>query len=512
MPGGGSQDNPASATILSDDFSASKASRVLEDSASLDAARQCVVLTPDQAGMMGRLLYSTKATMDNWTATFKIKIDGTIGGGDGLTFACMQNADYQAAGGDQLAFGGNGFGVEFDTYPSTGTSDPSGQHIAVIAGSTSHHLKTYLPPDSLWSSDWRPVRVRMENGTLSVWYDGAIAVSSYTLPSYTAFTGVFGFSAATSVAHELHAVSDVKIVDNQAAQTVEGPVLSSAVMDAAGETLTLTYDVPLAGNSVDTGSFALGGTTARIMSGAVSGSHVSLTLASPITSDQANVSVACAQGCVTGVSGAKSPEVGSLAVMNNSTIPGPLKIAGFDFLLNVGDFWQYGWQTSISVHSQKTASSTGTCAMTLGRPATIQGITAYSLLLSGVFPPGHTPGWKYIAIDRSRLLGSDDGTTLKDIFNARTGTNTGGGFFCRFADTDVTSAIATSMSTSFYSNPSVYTLGVSDPIEYFAPGVGPVGYTRTYSPADEAGSTFTESMGVTSSSTHKGALQAILHK
>jgi hypothetical protein len=279
--------------------------------------------------------------------------------------------------------------------------------------------------------------------------------------------------------------------------------------------LTLMYDVTLAGTPVDAGDFALGGTRAQISGGEIKGSQVSLILATPITTEETDVTVACAQGCVTSASGVQSPEVASLTVVNNSTTLSPPRIAGFDFRLNKGDYWQYDWQTS---------SCSGTCVITLDRPTTIQGITAYPVLFSGSFPPGRTPSWKYVAIDTSRMLGSDDGTTLKDIFNARTGVNAGGGFFCRFADTDVSVAIATSMSTSMstirYLDPSVYTLGstaqtnlASALEEYFAPGIGPAGYIRTYaSGGGKSALAINEIMCITAWSSYKGTFPVTFTK
>jgi|GEM_PF-4007124 hypothetical protein len=189
------------------------------------------------------------------------------------------------------------------------------------------------------------------------------------------------------------------------------------------------------------------------------------------------------------------------------------KISGFRLTLGQGTYWQFEWKRSTSTFAETgsgTTTTSGIGKITLGAPTTIQGITAYAVAVSGTFPPDHTPAWKYIADSNSRLLKSTDGSTLVDIFNAWTGTNQGGGFFIPFGSANASGAYQSAMSDAFYVNPQTYALGQitntggnlyipgmgtfyseqpsvsKNSIEYFAPGIGPVGYHYFFSYTDDS--------------------------
>jgi hypothetical protein len=204
------------------------------------------------------------------------------------------------------------------------------------------------------------------------------------------------------------------------------------------------------------------------------------------------------------------------------------KIEGFNFSLNQGSYWQYGWTVKtnswVAGSNPISTTTTGTGTVTLGTPTTIQGVVAYPITVAGAFPSGISLSWKYIAITNSRIMGSNDGSTRVDIFNAWTGANAGGGFFVPYPSTQISGAYRSAMSTTYYSNANTYALGQfsnsgggtyfpdigtiysGDPTsvaktEFFAPGIGPVGFTYHYS---QSGSDYAVSadewMGLTATS------------
>jgi hypothetical protein len=204
-------------------------------------------------------------------------------------------------------------------------------------------------------------------------------------------------------------------------------------------------------------------------------------------------------------------------------------IADFNIALSQGDFWEYEWSNSTSVFAEGGSSYTkagGTGTVTLGSPVTIQGIQAFPLIFSGTFPSQANPtNWKYIAINNSRIFGSQDGATWQDIFNAATGANSGGGFFWPDPTNQITVAKSASIQTPFYTNSHAYLLAGASSTggsvyvpdygwvpsgqtstslshsEYFAPGIGPVGltYFSSYSGYEFSSST-TLNMGLRASS------------
>ncbi|NNE64376.1 MAG: hypothetical protein HKN34_09855, partial [Gammaproteobacteria bacterium] len=119
---------------------------------------------------------------------------------------------------------------------------------------------------------------------------------------------------------------------------------------------------------------------------------------------------------------------------DDTTLP---SIAGFDFSLTEGDFWEFGWDGTVSRFAQGSGGSTskesGRFRLTLGSSSNINGITLNQILVSGNPKWGETqdftPRWTHIGLASLKIYGSTDGATAEVIFDAENGAWTGGGFF-----------------------------------------------------------------------------------
>jgi len=194
-------------------------------------------------------------------------------------------------------------------------------------------------------------------------------------------------------------------------------------------------------------------------------------------------------------------------------------ISGFDFSLQEGDFWEYVWD-----YSQSTTSSSGTSSesdigvfrITLGAPVQIDNVSAFPLIVSGkVVDPGsftYVSNWTHIAVSGNQILASADGTSLEVIFDANTGTWTGGGFFDPVDPSREVSAYEDTVDNQFV-NTSAYRIGSSSSQslcetiagftvcsndesftitedEYFKEGIGPLAY-EFYSSSTYTGGGYT---------------------
>ena len=187
-------------------------------------------------------------------------------------------------------------------------------------------------------------------------------------------------------------------------------------------------------------------------------------------------------------------------------------IAGFDFTLQQGDFWEYAWvyhQSTTSADGNSGESDVGTFRITLGIPETIDGHTAFPLIISGkrTDPGGFTyaQNLTHVALDGNQIMVSKDGATLQAIFDASTGLATGG-FFAPLGLVSAVAATSVAVDNQFVKGTTAYRVGGStdDPLcdnilgeticgddassitqyEYYKAGLGPISYylltTNTY--------------------------------
>jgi hypothetical protein len=182
----------------------------------------------------------------------------------------------------------------------------------------------------------------------------------------------------------------------------------------------------------------------------------------------------------------------------------PVLFDGFDFALQEGDFWEYGWTTDSSSYAQgsdgSSSTSTGTLRITLGPPSSIGDVTAYAIEYSG---SGFVPRWTHLAVSDNRLLVSNDGETFAVLFDAR-GTWPGSGFFATFSADILYTATEGTLTNEYYDGPALVvqqsnesgqceyfsdvgticgsdTQESFDEREFYLEGVGPVGYSYSSS-------------------------------
>jgi hypothetical protein len=116
-----------------------------------------------------------------------------------------------------------------------------------------------------------------------------------------------------------------------------------------------------------------------------------------------------------------------------------------------GDFWEYRWDAKKTISDRdgtRTTRDSGSFAVVLGSPRQIKGITTNEVLVTGDSIPDKVstswdfaPRWRYIAKVGKKILGSEDGITLKTIFDGQTGQWYGGGFFVSFAEDKLITAV-----------------------------------------------------------------------
>jgi hypothetical protein len=185
----------------------------IQDDAYWDEGNSYFVLTEPEKGQAGRVFFTTPFEMSDWMAQFEIRIwggVGIVGGADGMAFAFVRGYTYGRRGAAGLDFGGEGYGVEFDTYPNANVGDPRENHIGLLKDDASEHLTSVVIPGGFTHNIWHHVFVVLTNGRVTVYYDGEEVISDYSLPDYTAFTGHFGFTAGTGGDYEYHAVRNIR--------------------------------------------------------------------------------------------------------------------------------------------------------------------------------------------------------------------------------------------------------------------------------------------------------------
>jgi hypothetical protein len=129
-----------------------------------------------------------------------------------------------------------------------------------------------------------------------------------------------------------------------------------------------------------------------------------------------------------------------------------------------GDFWEYGWDASKTISDRdgtRTTRDSGSFTVVLGCPRQIGGITAYEVFVTGDSTPDTSsswdfaPRWHYIAQVGRKILGSEDGITLKTIFDGQTAQWYGGGFFAAIADSTLVTAVAGQIDNDYLNSPAL---------------------------------------------------------
>jgi hypothetical protein len=191
-----------------------------------DGDNQYIQLT-DAVGSQTGTIWLNTAIAPPFTATFKLRIiqswysdpaDGII-----FMFNKQQNLDTVAGGGMGFEVG-NGYGIEFDSYPNTGNDyhDPDyfpsvPYHMAIIKNTPDHAVgeNQTMPvtpvPDLVGSSggEWHDVRVEVGTDAVDVFYDGTKQLTYSGTIDHT-YNGI-GFTAGTGALYSWQQIDDVKI-------------------------------------------------------------------------------------------------------------------------------------------------------------------------------------------------------------------------------------------------------------------------------------------------------------
>ncbi|PSR11146.1 MAG: hypothetical protein C7N36_18045, partial [Bacteroidetes bacterium] len=196
-------------------------SLVTNGAAARDGCTDCYIITPDAGNVAGTAWTTTKLIAD-LNQTFRLTLSVNLGttdggGGDGMTFA-LQNTNNTFLGSNGTPMAVNGlapsFGVEFDTYQSTGSFDPPEDHISFwAAGNVTAPLQPPVQASALSTNieDGQPHTVILEWDPLanlfSVQFDGSLR-DVYSGDIRTLLGGAteayFGFGAGTGGATNEH--------------------------------------------------------------------------------------------------------------------------------------------------------------------------------------------------------------------------------------------------------------------------------------------------------------------
>ncbi len=197
------------------------------------------------------------------------------------------------------------------------------------------------------------------------------------------------------------------------------------------------------------------------------------------TIDASGLATAVASGATT-ITATSGGITGTTDLTVTATAPA---IAGFDFVISEGDYWEYGWDYYRnywdSFGGGSTTNRKGVFRVTLGSPVVINGVSAHEVLISGSTKPSDSndlkPRWKYLAVSGNQILASTDTTSMVAVFNAQTGIWPGSGFLASFPSSTLFEATLSTISND-YINETAYKVSESaseSQCKYF-PGYGTI--------------------------------------
>ena len=167
-------------------------------------------LTTDTNSQAGALWWNAAYTFDAFDVSFNILIQSKSSGADGLGFAWVPGNDVTKvgnAGGGYGVAGLNGYGVIVDTFQNTG--EPTAPFLTVVDATGTQLTHAAIP--NVRDGNGHTMRILFQGGALTVWVDGVSYLAQFALPSYTAFSGHWGFVAATGQSSESHAVNQIQM-------------------------------------------------------------------------------------------------------------------------------------------------------------------------------------------------------------------------------------------------------------------------------------------------------------
>ncbi len=169
-------------------------------------------LTDSAANLTGGLFWNAPYKFDHFQMSADFFIQGVTTGGEGLAFVWTSSTTNAVGGaGAGIGFKGlGGYAVVIDTTQETG--EPAAPFLA-IEKSDGTRLVTVAPPTlpNLRDSQTHTLKVALQAGKVSVAVDTKNYITDFALPSYTAFTGHWGFTAATGATGETHFVNNISM-------------------------------------------------------------------------------------------------------------------------------------------------------------------------------------------------------------------------------------------------------------------------------------------------------------
>lgn len=173
-----------------------------------------VRLTDDVGGIGGAVWWGGTYLFDSFDMTATITIQNK-NGADGMTFAWVNNNNFAALGFPGSGYGvvgvpGGGYAVAIDTYYNGG-AELAAPYLALINATDGTRIAQAALPPTVRDNNGHLLRVKLENGKVSVWVDGTSYVNDVALPGYVPFNGHWGFTAGTGGLSEIHWVSAVKM-------------------------------------------------------------------------------------------------------------------------------------------------------------------------------------------------------------------------------------------------------------------------------------------------------------
>jgi len=186
-------------------------------------------LTPDAPNQFSSIFYQKPINTVHFKARFDVYLGSKDSGADGIVFAFVREPGLGIEGyGGQMAFltGLDGYGIEFDTFPTRGGT-PGNQpdtenHVGVskaepgttVGKGFALYQNDDLPHD-LERGYWLSAEVHFTSGHVQMWMSRSSLpwarelVIEYTIPDWQDYEAYLGFTAATGGSYNAHRVDNV---------------------------------------------------------------------------------------------------------------------------------------------------------------------------------------------------------------------------------------------------------------------------------------------------------------
>ncbi len=245
-----------------------------------------IQLTPAVSEKAGSSFFSTALESAHLTVTYDQTISGGTGAdGQTVTFADASKATGTALGekGGGLGFSGiPGIAVAFDTYKNS--ANPSNNFVGISDGPASkadllHWIATSSTIPALRTAT-RHIKVETLNGTITVWVDGAKALSAaVTLPPKV----LVGFTGATGGSTDVHQAANVSVTGEApeakpASLTITNSVAAPSGSPQEAAQMAFSGSCP---SSFTAGPLGNGASATPALTGAVSGAACSVSEEAP---------------------------------------------------------------------------------------------------------------------------------------------------------------------------------------------------------------------------------------